>query len=139
MDLKPYDSTEGVSRRLMKTNPRLSADKAQWLARHWAAPDAQGRWFILGDAAHKVVNANLYQLPEALAIYASISAPVLSVTASDDSLSQWFKGRFTLEQYRERLRHVPQMTEALVDNAGHMLHHDQPQALARLIEGFLQR
>jgi pimeloyl-ACP methyl ester carboxylesterase len=137
-DLKSYDSAEGVARRLMKTNPRLSADKAQWLARHWAAPDAQGRWSILGDAAHKVVNANLYQLPEALAIYASITAPVLSVTASDDSLSQWWKGRFTIEQYRERLRHVPQLTEARIDDAGHMLQHDQPEALARLIEDFLQ-
>jgi pimeloyl-ACP methyl ester carboxylesterase len=137
MDLKPYDSAEGVARRLMKTNPRLTQDKADWLARQWAAPDAQGRWTILGDAAHKVVNAHLYQVPEALALYARISAPVLSVTASDDSLGQWWKGRFTLEQYRERLRHVPQLTEAHIDNAGHMLHHDQPEELAQLIENFL--
>jgi pimeloyl-ACP methyl ester carboxylesterase len=137
MDLKAYDSADGVARRLMKTNPRITEDKAGWLARQWAAPDAQGRWAILGDAAHKVVNAHLYQVPEALALYARISAPVLSVTASDDSLGQWWKGRFTLEQYRERLRHVPQLTEAHIDDAGHMLHHDQPQALARLIEDFL--
>ena len=137
MDLKPYDSAEGVARRLMKTNPRLTQDKADWLARQWAAPDAQGRWTILGDAAHKVVNAHLYQVPEALALYERISAPVLSVTASDDSLGQWWKGRFTLEQYRERLRHVPQLTEAHIDDAGHMLHHDQPEELAQLIENFL--
>lgn len=138
MDLKAYDSVEGVERRLMKTNPRLSPDKAAWLARQWAAPDAQGQWAILGDAAHKVVNANLYQLPEALALYARIAAPVLSVIASDDSLSQWWKGRFSLDQYRERLRHVPRLTEARIENAGHMLQHDQPEALARLIEDFLQ-
>ncbi|MFP8779208.1 alpha/beta fold hydrolase [Hydrogenophaga sp. RWCD_12] len=138
MDLKPYDSADGVARRLMKTNPRLSPDKADWLARQWAAPDAEGRWTILGDAAHKVVNANLYQLPEALALYARITAPVLSVTASDDSLTQWWKGRFTIEQYRERLRHVPQLTEAQIGDAGHMLQHDQPEALARLLEDFLR-
>ena len=138
MDLKPYDSADGVARRLMKTNPRLSPDKADWLARQWAAPDAQGQWAILGDAAHKVVNANLYQLPEALALYARITAPVLSVTASDDSLTQWWKGRFTIEQYRERLHHVPQLTEAQIGDAGHMLQHDQPEALARLIEDFLR-
>jgi pimeloyl-ACP methyl ester carboxylesterase len=137
MDLKPYDSAEGVARRLMKTNPRLTPDKAGWLARQWAAPDAQGRWTILGDAAHKVVNAQLYQVPEALALYERISAPVLSVTASDDSLGQWWKGRFTLEQYRERLRHVPHLSEAHIDHAGHMLHHDQPEELAHLIENFL--
>ena len=137
MDLKTYDSADGVARRLMKTNPRLGADKAGWLAREWAAPDAEGRWAILGDAAHKVVNAHLYQLPETLAIYARITAPVLSVTASDDSLSQWWKGRFTLAQYHERLKAVPNLHNAVIEDAAHMLHHDQPERLARLIEGFL--
>jgi pimeloyl-ACP methyl ester carboxylesterase len=137
MALKPYDSAEGVARRLMKTNPRLGADKAAWLARHWAAPDAQGRWQVLGDAGHKVVSAHLYQLPEALAVYARITAPVLSVTASDDSLGLWWKGQYSLAQYHERLKAVPRLRQAVVDDAGHMLHHDQPQALAALIEDFL--
>ena len=137
MDLKGYDSADGVARRLMKTNPRLPQAKADWLAQHWAAPDAQGRWQILGDVAHKVVSAHLYQVEEALAIYRRISAPVLSVTASDDSLGQWWKGQFTLAQYLERLRAVPNLQSAVVQDAAHMLHHDQPEELARLIENFL--
>jgi pimeloyl-ACP methyl ester carboxylesterase len=137
LDLKTYDSAAGVAGRLMKTNPRLGADKAAWLAQHWAAPDAQGRWAVLGDAAHKVVNPQLYRVDEALAIYARISAPVLSVIASDDSLGQWWKGKFTLAEHRERVQHVPQLTEARIDDAGHMLHHDQPERLAALIEDFL--
>jgi len=139
MALKAYDSPEGVARRLMKTNPRLPADKAAWLARHWAAPNAQGQWEIQGDPAHKVISAHLYQVDEALEIYRRISAPVLSVTASDDSLSQWWKGSFTLAQYHERLRAVPQLQSAVIDDAGHMLHHDQPDSLAGLIEKFLGR
>lgn len=138
MTLKAYDSPEGVARRLMKTNPRLAADKAAWLARHWAAPNAQGQWEIQGDPAHKVISAHLYQVEEALEIYRRISAPVLSVTASDDSLSQWWKGTFTLAQYQERLKAVPQLQSAVIADAGHMLHHDQPDALARLIENFLE-
>jgi len=137
MELKAYDSANGVARRLMKTNPRLPQDKADWLAQHWAAPDAQGQWRILGDAAHKVTNANLYQVEEALAIYRRIIAPVLSVTASDDSLSQWWKGQFTLDQYHERLKEVPDIQNAVVHDTAHMMHHDQPEALARLIETFL--
>ena len=86
-----------------------------------------------------MVNAHLYQVPETLAIYARIAAPVLSVTAGDDSLGQWWKGRFTLAQYHERLQHVPHLSHAVVKDAGHMLHHDQPQELARLIEDFLAR
>ncbi|QCB46423.1 alpha/beta hydrolase [Hydrogenophaga sp. PAMC20947] len=135
--LKDYDSAEGVAKRLMKTNPRLAVGKAEWLARQWAAPDANGRWAIQGHPAHKISNANLYQVEEALAIYRRITAPVLSVTASDDSLSQWWKGQFTLAEYQERLKNIEDVRSAVIDDAGHMLHHDQPQALATLIERFL--
>ncbi|WP_374641033.1 alpha/beta fold hydrolase [Hydrogenophaga sp.] len=137
MDLKAYDSLDGVARRLMKTNPRLTEDKARWLAGEWAQPDDQGHWRILGDPAHKVVNAQLYRLDEVQEVFARITAPLLSVTASDDSLGQWWKGRYTLEEYRQRLKVVTDLREAHLDDAGHMLHHDQPQALARLIETFL--
>jgi pimeloyl-ACP methyl ester carboxylesterase len=138
MALKTYDSADGVARRLMKTNPRLPQDKAQWLARHWARPNAQGQWEILGDAAHKITNAMLFRLEEALALYAAITAPTLSIEASDDSLGLWWKGRYTLEEYHQRLQSVPDCRIARVEDAGHMLHHDQPQAVAALIEEFLR-
>ena len=135
--LKSYDSADGVARRLMRTNKRLPQDKADWLARHWARPDAQGRWNILGDAAHKITNAQLYRVDEVLEIFKAISAPTLSVQASDDSLSQWWQGKYTLAEYHERLRTVPDVRSAVVQDAGHMLHHDQPGQLAALIEPFL--
>ena len=137
LDLKPYDDVGGVARRLMKTNTRLSADKANWLASHWAAPNAAGKWLILGEPGHKVVNANLYQVEETLAIYQRITAPVLAVEASDDSLKKWNQGRYTLADYHERLKLIADAKVAVVADAGHMLHHDQPEALAALIEGFL--
>ena len=137
MDMRAYDSVDGVARRLMKTNPRLPQDKADWLARHWAAQNAQGQWEILGDAAHKVVNANLYQVDEALAVFKAISAPAMSVVASDDSLGQWWGGQYALPEYQERIQVIQQLRQARIEDAGHMLHHDQPQALATLIEEFL--
>jgi pimeloyl-ACP methyl ester carboxylesterase len=134
LDLKTYDSAEGVARRLMKTNRRLTQDKAEWLARHWAKPDAQGRWRILGDAAHKITSAQLYRVEEALELYKSIAAPVLHVDAGDDSLGGWWQSRFTLAEYHERLSAVPDHRTAQVQDAGHMLHHDQPRQVAQLIE-----
>ena len=136
-ELKPYADADAVAARLMKTNHRLPKAKADWLARHWAQPGADGQWRILGDAAHKVVNPYLFRVDEALALYSHISAPVLSVQASDDSLQGWWKGRYTLQEYHERLKSVPSVDIATVDNAGHMLHHDQPHALATLLERFL--
>ncbi len=138
ISLKTYEGLEGVAKRLMKTNPRLSADKASWLASHWSQPASDGQWAILGDPAHKIVSANLYRVEETLALYARITAPLLAVEASDDSLGKWFKGVYSLDDYHERLKHVPQATVAVVQDAGHMLHHDQPEQLARLIEDFLR-
>ena len=135
--LKAYADADGVAHRLMKTNPRLPHDKAQWLARQWARPNAQGQWEILGDPAHKIVSAHISRVDETLACYAQISAPVLFVQASENQMEQWWQGRYTLTEFHERLRSVPQLQQALVSDAGHMLHHDQPQQLAALIEAFV--
>ena len=136
--LKPYGSADGVASRLMKTNPRLGRDKADWLAQHWAKPDEKGQWRILGDAAHKITNAQLYRVDEVLEIYKAISAPTLAVEASDDSLGKWWAGKYTLAEYHERIQSVPDLRRAVVQDAGHMLHHDQPGLLARLVEDFLE-
>ncbi len=136
-DLKPYANAAGVAARLMKTNRRLSADKANWLAQHWAKPSSDGQWRILGDAAHKVINPYLFHVEEALEIYRRITAPVLAVEAADDSLGQWWKGQYTLAEFHERLKSVPRLETAVIQDAGHMLHHDQPQTLAALLQKFL--
>ena len=136
-DLKAYEDVSGVARRLMRTNPRLSTDKANWLACHWAQPDAAGKWHILGNPAHKVTSAMLYRVDETLAIYQGISAPTLAVEASDDSLAKWYQGKYSLIQYHERLKLIGNAKIAVIEDAGHMLHHDQPEQLAKVIEGFL--
>jgi pimeloyl-ACP methyl ester carboxylesterase len=137
--LKTYESAQGVAQRLMKTNRRLAADKAEWLAQHWGRRQPDGKWHILGDPAHKIINANLFRVDEVLEIYKAIQAPVLAVEASDDSLSQWWQGRFTLAEYHERLKAVSHLQMGHITDAGYMLHHDQPRQLARLIEEFIDR
>jgi pimeloyl-ACP methyl ester carboxylesterase len=138
MALKTYDSAQAVAARLMKTNKRLTQDKADWLAVHWARPDAEGRWRILGDPAHKVINPQLYRVDEVLEIYKAIAAPALSVEAGEDSLTQWWHGKYTLAEYHERLKVIADLRTAVIQDAGHMLHHDQPEELAALVEAFLE-
>jgi pimeloyl-ACP methyl ester carboxylesterase len=138
MDLKIYDSMAGVAERLMKTNRRLGRDKAEWLAAHWAKPDTDGRWRILGDAAHKVINPQLYRVDEVLEMYRAITAPTLAVETAEQQLESWWRGKYTLDEYHERLRAVSDVRIVVVSDAGHMVHHDQPEQLAHLIEDFLQ-
>ncbi len=137
LDLKAYDSLEGVAKRLMKTNPRLTPDKADWLAAHWSRQNASGKWLILGEPGHKVVSANIYKVEEALETYKRISAPVLAVEASGDSLEKWNQGRYTLADYHERLKNIADVRVARIEDAGHMLHHDQPEQLAAMVAAFL--
>jgi pimeloyl-ACP methyl ester carboxylesterase len=137
--LRTYPSASAVAQRLMKTNPRLHADKAEWLAQHWAQAKPDGEWEILGHAAHKVTNAHLFQVDEILAMYQRITAPVLNVEASDNSMEQWWKGRYTLAEYHQRITHVKQLHTVVIQDAGHMMHHDRPHELAQHIEAFLNQ
>ena len=139
LNLRAYPDSDAVAQRLIKTNPRLSLDKAQWLAQHWAQKNSIGEWEILGHPAHKVINPYLFRVEEMLAIYQSISAPVLNVEASQNDLEKWWQGKYKLEEFHDRLRHIKDIRTITIQDAGHMMHHDQPQLLAQHIEAFLQQ
>ena len=137
--LRTYPSREAVAARLQKTNPRLPDDRAEFLSRHWAAENAQGECEILGDPAHKKPSPLLYQVEEVMACYRAITAPVLWVEAEDTNMWEWMGPK---EQARaevdRRLSHLKHVSANMMADAGHMLHHDQPQVLARMVEEFLR-
>jgi pimeloyl-ACP methyl ester carboxylesterase len=136
--MRNYPSREAVAARLKKTNPRLSAERADFLAGHWAAPNAQGEWEILGDPAHKITSAMLYRSDEVTACWAEITAPVLWVEADDTDIWNWMGPKETARIEIDRRRDfIPKLHCAMISDAGHMMHHDQPAALAQMIEAFL--
>jgi pimeloyl-ACP methyl ester carboxylesterase len=133
--LKPYASVEAVAARLIKTNPRLTRDKAQWLAPHWSR-EVDGQWQILGDPAHKRANPVLYRKAEILACWARIAAPTLWVEGDSTDITKWWGDRYPRADFESRLAIVADLQRRVLTDAGHMLHHDQPEALAGLIENF---
>jgi pimeloyl-ACP methyl ester carboxylesterase len=134
--LKTYDSVEAVAQRLKKTNPRLRDDRAAFLAAHWARPNAEGRWEILGDPAHKMINPTLYRLDEVKAVWAQVTAPVLHVEARDSATLAHIANGQDIAAFKERFSAFPDFREVVLDDAGHMVHHDQPERIAELIETF---
>ncbi len=136
--LRSYPSRAAVAARLQKTNPRLSDARAEFLSQHWASQNAAGEWEILGDPAHKKMGPLLYQVEEVMACWRAITAPVLWVEADDTNMWQWMgpKPEARIEIDR-RLGHLAQVTTRMMSDAGHMLHHDQPEALAKMIEDFI--
>ncbi len=135
--LRDYPSSRAVAQRMRENNPLLSPAKADWLAPHWARENAAGRWEILGDAAHKRINPLLYQRDEALACWKRIEAPLLWVEGDLTDESRWWGKRYSKAEFHERLAVVPKVEKHVLAPAGHMLHHDQPEALARRLAAFL--
>jgi pimeloyl-ACP methyl ester carboxylesterase len=135
--LRPYPSADAVAARLIKTNPRLAPDKAAWLATRWAAPGADGQWQLLADAAHKHVNPALYQADEVVETWRGIVAPLLWVEGADTDMSKWWGERYPRSEFEARLAVVPRCERQTLKDCGHMLHHDQPEALAARLLGFL--
>ena len=137
MALRAYDTLADVADRLRKNNPRLSADKAAWLAPHWAGQRADGRWHVLGDPAHKLVNPVLYRVEEILAGWRRITAPVLWVEGANTDVTKFWGDRYPRAEFEARLAQVPQVERLLLEDCGHMLHHDQPAAVAARLTRFL--
>jgi len=134
--LKTYASLQAVAERLMKTNPRLSPAKAAWLAPHWSR-EVDGAWHILGDAAHKRSNPVLYRKAEIVATWARIQAPTLWVEGDSTDMTKWWGDRYPRADFEARLAVVPSVQSVTLKDAGHMLHHDQPEELAEALEQFL--
>lgn len=138
--LRAYPSQADVAARLQKTNPRLSNERAAFLSAHWSAPNEQGQWEILGDPAHKLSSPILYRIEEVLVCWEAITAPVLWVEADETEAWRWMGPKeHARGEIDRRIKHIGNVTTATINNAGHMLHHDQPEELAELIEGFLDR
>jgi len=131
----PYASLAAVADRLQQKNPRLPRDKAEFLAAHWAKETPDGSARLVSDPRHKLPFPIVYRMEEVRAIWARVSAPVLWVGASDSFIPRWLgEGADGLQERMRALRDVRLVT---IPDAGHMLHHDQPVAVAAAIEPFL--
>ena len=135
--LRPYESFAALADRLQGNNPRLSRQRAEFLARHWGQ-EAQGKGVTLrGDPAHKIVNPVLYRHDEVRACWQLATAPVLWVEAAEsDALKRVGLDAAGHAERRASFRNLRHVTVA---GSGHMLHHDQPEAVAGLLDEFLAR
>ena len=120
------------------TGVQTCALPISWLAPHWSRLDAaSGRWVIQGDPAHKRANPVLYRAAEAVACWSQITAPVLWVEGRQTEVHKYWGERYPIAEFEERLKAVARIERVVLEEAGHMLHHDQPELLAAHIERFL--
>lgn len=134
--LKDYSSVQGVAQRLRDNNPLIQPELALWLAHHWAREE-NGRWVINADPAHKRPQPFLYRVEEIRAFLQRIPVPVLFVEGAQTLYFMLFNGKYSRDEFLERMKLVPDFRMETIEAAGHMLHHDQPVELAQHLARFL--
>jgi len=132
---RDYENFEALAERLRGNNSRLSVEKAAFLARHWGRSKPDGRVELASDPVHKLVNPLLYRLEEAEACWRKVAAPVLWVVGAESKAAEFLK--LSPQDLAARKACFRRLTERVITGAGHMVHHDQPERLAEVIEEFL--
>lgn len=143
--LSTYATLDAVADRLQKNNRRLTRDRAIWLAEHWSQREADGRFHLRADPAHKLPFPSVYRLEEVIAIWNEVSAPTLWLGASESEAKQWngYRDDTAVPARREghafgtfdsRLAAFRDISFSVVPGAGHMLHHDAPELVAARVE-----
>ena len=132
---RDYPDFDALAARLVRDNPRLSPVRARFLAEHWARQGADGRVELLCDPSHRRVNPVRYRVDEAFACWQAIEAPVLWVEGADSATA----GQLRLDAAELAVRRAQfrNLRYEVIGDCGHMIHLDQPERLAALIEAFL--
>ena len=129
-----YENLEQLVRVLARRNPRTPLDRLEFIAGSWSQQRGDGKIELRADPKHKRVNPVLYQRDQAEACWRAIEAPVLFTIGDQSDLVKRMGDVLDETRLRELFRRG---TFATVKDAGHMLHHEQPEQVARLIEDFL--
>jgi len=129
-----YKDFDGLARRIQKRSPHMGWDKALFVASLWAAQEDDDTVVLRADPAHRLPNAVQYQRAEAKACWARITAPVLIVKGAESNF-------FTAAMNEAGPNEIDAFAKAesiVIPDAGHMVHFEQPGALAAAVENFFR-
>ncbi|MCZ8129982.1 MAG: alpha/beta hydrolase [Steroidobacteraceae bacterium] len=129
-----YASLEQFAQVLARKNPRLPLERARFVARQWALELPDGGYTANFDPAHRLPNPVLYRRDEAEACWRRVTAPTLLVLGE---LSEYRPGLGADGADAAFHALYRDLEIATLPGAGHMLHHEQPEAVAALIDRFL--
>jgi pimeloyl-ACP methyl ester carboxylesterase len=127
-----YSRRDQFAERLCTDNPRLSAERATFLAEHSLLESGDGFAFA-ADPRHRWISPVLFPIEEAKACWRRTTAATLWISGSESPVAK------RISEHAQACREGKCLTSfqaASIDDCGHNLHHDQPQALALLLDGF---
>lgn len=132
---RPYADYEEFALRMQSENPRLTTDRARFIVEHWGEPDPEGGVQRRADPAHKRINPQPLSTEDILACWQQTQASVLWIDGAQSGL--WARLTADPQEFERRAMAYGDLRIEHVQDAGHNVHHDQPEALAALIEDFM--
>lgn len=146
-----YPSVGHLARMLTKRNPRLTPERAEFVARAWTRPSAASvagsdlvaahgadgaEVELLFDPRHRLVNPVLYRREEAEACWARFEAPMLLFTGEQSDHRERHTRYASDDELRSLIR---QLEIVMIPGVGHMMHHEDPQTIAAHIIEFARK
>jgi pimeloyl-ACP methyl ester carboxylesterase len=124
------DVAEAVQR-LQRVNPALTDETGAELAANLLTTAPTGALQWAWDPLHRARNAIGFSAANFKGFLSEITAPTLVIRGGTST--------FVVQDYADRIKSLPKATEAVIPGAGHLVHHDQPDALAAVIVSFFQQ
>jgi len=131
---KTYSSLQALADRIARRHPRLPIQRAHYLAWAWAR-EVQGGYEIAADPKHRLVSPLRLQREELDECMAQIRCPMLLLLGAQSEFLQRDGGEAQLARWHTM---IPQLQVASITGAGHMVPHEQPEALANEIMRFVR-
>ena len=125
-----YATLEKAAERLRRKNPRLKPELALELARSGMKQTEGGKWVWKFDPLHRTTAPQPFYSRQAVEFFRRIECPVLLVHGKESRQTP----RPDLEK---RLSAIGRPSVAEISDAGHMIHHDNPEKLAEVVTKFL--
>jgi pimeloyl-ACP methyl ester carboxylesterase len=131
---KTYNSFEQLASVIGFRYQRFPPGAAAFVARVWGIPDGDDRVRLAADPRHHWVNPILYKREDAEATWREIRAPLVMVLGAASDYMTRLGPDGTMDALRATF---PDAEFASTADAGHMLHIERPEAVAAVVESFL--
>jgi pimeloyl-ACP methyl ester carboxylesterase len=127
---REYTSVEAGASQLGQSNRRLNDAFALDLARAGMKQNHHGKWVWKFDPLHRTAAPQPFYSQQALEFFRRIECPVLIVDGKQSRQTRRTDKQLRYEAMRDQRRVV-------IDDAGHMVHQDNPERLAETVAAFL--
>ncbi|MBA1148673.1 alpha/beta hydrolase [Ectothiorhodospiraceae bacterium WFHF3C12] len=131
--LRSFESYDALAAHLQRQNPRLTAERADYVARCWGESAVDGTVELRGDPRHKRPNPVLYRLEEAMACWRRVTAPTFWLLGAESDV---LRRAGAESDFETRLACFAEIRTEVIEACGHSIHLDQPVRLAESIRVF---